>query len=457
MKVHMKKTLRNVMAATVASGLLLTACGNSDANRQQPKMDTSNLRPPVNNPQAGGEGAMAVPQGMRAPEANPQGVSAPKAQAAPVAPAASYAEAPAAQPQQKSGGMFDWMWKEKQPESPVNTMERRVPALNQGAVAQADTGLGAYQAAAPVAEVETFESYAQLSPQGNIVVADEVIMMDDTFTPIEQVAPAPAAAGYPNLGSVPLRPERVDAINEKDARMADLSDARAQSVAQGQALNAQIEADSEGSLMPWQDTAVAQAPVEQGDMDAEFAALVAADGHGEQVVILEENVRSVAVDQAPAPVAVASAQPWDMPLNAPAADSGWQPAPLEPQAQSHLTPQAQPYVTPQAQQFAAPQEQALAPQVAAAPQENEWVSLQQDPVAQMAVPVEQVDIAHSPEIAAVSSIPVVPQGEMAGDIQLTPPSAFGNSVRTLPDSRYASRRQAVYMQRYSRMQQAGGF
>ena len=437
MNAHMKHTLRNVMMATVASGLLLSACSTSDAEKQQPKMDTSSLRAPANNPQFA-NGEVAAPDGLRAPEGNPQNLAQDSAQVMPQLPQEDAMAAaqpmeevqPAAEPKKESGGLFSWAWK-KQPkaEPQVNTMERRVPVLNQDPSAEfAPAGMANYEAAAPVGDVDMSADMAlqqpQLAPQSDIVVADEVIMMDDTFTPVEQVAQAPVAeeGDYPSLASVPLRPERLDAVNEKDARMADLQAARDESAMQGQNLNTQMASDMEGSLMP---QTADNGAMTQSEMDAEFAALVAADkaaaaGHGQPVVVMEE-VPAVIVDngmdayeQAPAPITMVDSQP------------------LAPQ----LQPQTQPVEAPQA---------------------NEWVSLQQDPAAQMAVPVEQVDVANSPEVVAVSAIPVMPEGEVAGGIQLTPPSAFGNTVRTLPESRYAARRQAVYMQRYSRMQQAGDY
>lgn len=439
----MKKTFRNVLVASVATGLLLTACGSSsDAERQQPKVNTSNLRAPMNNPTF--DAGAAAQQGQ--PQMAVMDVSTPAGQADQYARADMGAQAQPA-PQQEKGGMFDWMWKEKQQQPQVSTMERRVPVQNQNPSADfAAAGLGSYEAAAPVAEVEmagdmNMQAAPQMAPQGDIIVAEEVIMMDDTFTPVEEMAqPQMQAQGdYPSLASVPPRPERIDAINQADARMADLEAARAESYAQNQSLNAQMGADAEGSMLASaepQMAAPANAPVAvagQSDLDAEFAALIGADAgalptSGQPVVVVEEQPAVVVSQdsdmyQEPAPIQMANANVPAQPLNAPMEDTNWQPAPLAPQTQPV--------------------------------QEGEWVSLQQDPQAQMAVPVEQVEVVGTPQVAAVSAVPVVPQDNAVGGIQLTPPSAFGNSVRTLPESRYAARRQAVYMQRYGRMQQAG--
>lgn len=419
MHIQTKNTLRTMLVISVASGLMLSACGfNKESRQQQPKMDTGNLHAPRNNPSFDGN-VMTMPQdGMRAPAGNPN--AAPQDEMM-QADARMQAQQPMqAAPQQKKGGMFDWAWARKPEQPQVNTMERRVPKLNQDPAVGADSmAMASYEAAAPVGNVE-MSGNAGLSPQSDIVVADEVIMMDDTFTP---VMPQKQVAGaYPNLGDVPPRPERIDAINQADARMADLEQARAETYAQTQSMEAQYAADAEGSLLPQAQpqTDVAIAP--QNDIDAEFAALVSADGGAGSVPVVIEEQPAVVVsggtgmyDQAPAPIAMAN--------SAPQGDSGWQPAPL--------TPQTQPV------------------------QENQWVSLEQPSAeAQMAVPVEQVDVS-SPQVAAVSPVPVMGGNNAVGGIELTPPSSFGPSVRTLPESRYAARREAVYMQRYSRMR--GGY
>lgn len=445
----MKKTFRNVLVASVATGLLLTACGSSSGEeRQQPKMNTSNLRAPMNNPTFDA-GAAAQQQ---EPQMAVMDVSTPAGQADKYARADIDAQAQPAQ-QQQQGGLFDWMWKDKQQQQQpqVNTMERRVPVQNQNPSADfAAAGMGSYEAAAPVGVVDMAADMdmqadmnaPQMAPQSDIVVAEEVIMMDDTFTPVEEMAQpqmqaqAEVQGDYPSLASVPPRPERVDAINQADARMADLEAARAESYAQNDSLNAQMGADAEGSMLASAEPQpMAPAANSAADVDAEFAALIGADAgalptSGQPVIVVEEQPAVVVSQegnmyQEPAPIEMASANVPAQPLNAPAEDTNWQPAPLAPQTQPV--------------------------------QEGEWVSLQQDPQAQMAVPVEQVDVVGTPQVAAVSAVPFVAQDNAVGGIQLTPPSAFGNSVRTLPESRYAARRQAVYMQRYGRMQQAGGY
>lgn len=407
MTIHMKRTFRTMLVVTVAGGLLVSGCAMNSGNaskQQQPKVDTSRLQPPPGNPQVAGNTMMKPQAGARAPQANPQSAPAAPARGAPQDDA--YAQHTTAQ--QKKSGMFDWAWARKQEEPPVNTMERRVPMLNQQSGADTDMGMASYEAAVPVGAVD-MRADMGLSPQHGIVVADEVIMMDDSFTPVRVEQPQ---GTYPSLASVPPRPERVDAIRAERGRMNDLEQARAQTYAQSRDLEAQIAADAPGSLRP-QTTA-------QNDIDAEFAALVAADRSAGQPMVIIEDEPAIVVsgnagmyDQAPAPITMA---------HAPAQDSGWQPAPLQPQTQPV--------------------------------RENEWVSLHQDPATQMAVPVEQVQVG-APRVAAVPSNAYVPDN-MVGGIQLTPPSAFADAgTRALPESRYAARREAVYMQRYSRMQRSG--
>lgn len=461
MTMSRKQSLRTVLAASVASGLLLSGCALWDKEPEQAKMDTSQLRAPSNNPQFSDNGnVMTLPENARAPSGNADMAMGLPVEdlAEPQMAQAEPAPAPAPMAKKEEKSWFSWAWANDEEAVPA---ERRVPKLNAEATGEMQLAgnMASYEQAAPVSEVN-MSADAGLEPYGDIVVADEVIMMDDTFTPVEQpqMADMPLDNGYPNLASVPLRPERLDAMNEKDARMADLQNARLESSYQNQELQAQMQSDAGETMMAGDMVAMAQAEAAPAaapsSIDEEFAALVAADpmtAEPEVVVIQEEETVVVShgmddgmgmYEQEPAPIVMANTQP--QPWDAPAVDSNWAPAPMAPQAE------AQP-VQPVMEQPLAPMQQPI--------QENEWVSLQQDPAMQMEAPVPQVDVASSPDVMAVSAVPVVPvgnepyyTGNAGGAIALTPPSAMGRSVRTLPESRYAARRQAVYMQRYTRMQ-----
>jgi hypothetical protein len=160
----------------------------------------------------------------------------------------------------------------------------------------------------------------------------------------------------------------------------------------------------------------------------------------------------IEVIQEPAPAVVVSqggAQPWDMPGQAV-------------QQQSMSAPVETVEIKRPAMQNWEPVPM-VQPQVAMGQpiQQDEWVSLQQDPATQMAAPVDEVVVSGSPQVASVSAVPVMPAGNVAAmggaGIQLVPPSSYGTSMRTLPESRYAARRQAVYMQRYARQADGGSY
>jgi hypothetical protein len=453
MTMGIKKTVRSMLAITVASSLMLSAGA----------VAAQNLRAPSQNPNAANSGGAQAMPAMRAPEANPNANV--KVGAQYHSPSQQNQPQPAPQvQQQEEGGFFSWLWRSSpsQPQQQVNTMQRRVPTLNQNPDAQVG---GNYQVAVPVPEVTMTAPMAQPVQQvpDSIIVADEVMVMDEPFRPmpLEQAG----ERTYPSLASVPPRPERLDALNEADARMADLQAARDQSMQQANSLDAQMAQDGGAILpqavpqqpepMPIPQTAMQQpapmtapatpAPLPQegygDDLEAEFAAIISGADSGaagvyndpQPVTVVEETTPPVVVsgdtqtwDQAPAPVQMAGVGQSGV------GQSGeWQPTPLV-EPQTAMTPQA-PVV-----------------------QQDEWVSLQQDPSAQMAVPVEQVSVGNTPMVASVSAIPVVPEGTMAGGIRLTPPSRYGQMVRTLPESRYAARRQALYMQRYAR-QNSGGY
>lgn len=444
----MKMTLRNLMVATVASSLLLSACSSNKENDQQAKV-TGTPRAPISNPHL--NGGMA-PEGARMPASNPNGDVG-----------AAYDAAPA-----KDEGMFSWAYRDA-PQPAATTAERRVPKFNQNPSAEfAANGMANYEAAAPVASVDAIQvqdAPAQdqwAAPHQEIIVAEELAVMDEPFTPAPMAEPQNSVAEgeYPSLASVPLRPERVEVIAEKDARMADMEAARAESMAQSQHLETQMAAD--GGWTPPAEEPVVGA---QSDIDAEFAALVGAEapavdaGYG-KVMTGDQYAQELAAAQA-AParfeaeaqevVVIEQSQPWEMPAGAPVESQA--PAPVEIASAPAPVMQSWEAVPVQVEQPAefAPMVEPQTDVVAV--QEGEWVSLQQDPAAQMAVPVEGVEVAVTPEVASVSAIPVVPVDDASG-IQLTPPSTYGRAVRTLPESRYAARRQAVYMQRYARQVQA---
>lgn len=464
----MKTTLRNLMVATVASSLLLTACSSGREDDQQAKI-TGPLHAPRNNPQLGNDGRMLPPaQDMRAPESNPGNAVGASYDMAPADDRDMTAMAPttAAPAQKQEKGMFSWLYREEQPV--VNTAPRQVPKYNQNPAAEfAETGMASYEAAAaPVADVDMaamdqpLEPVAAMSqdewaaPHQEIIVAEELAVMDEPFTATPQAAPAAAQGDYPSLASVPPRPERVDVIAEKDARMADMEAARTASQEQVASLEAQVEADG-GWTVPDGEPVAAQS-----DIDAEFAALVGAEtpaveeGYG-KVMTGDQYAQELAAAQQPAAdapemVVVEQAQPWELPAGSPAEEQA--PAPVEMANTAAPVTEAQSWEPVPAQVAVA--EPVMQPQTeVAAVQEGQWISLQQDPAAQMAVPVEEVSVSGTPEVASVSAIPVVPVEDASG-IQLTPPSTYGRAVRTLPESRYAARRQAVYMQRYARQVQA---
>lgn len=468
MTFQINKTLRSVLVATVASSLTLSACSGGSDDRQQPKM-TGELHAPAANPQLNAEGKTAHQMAaMRTPEGNGTGAVGSQYHAATPHQDDMMATAPTqmAPAQKEKAGMFSWL-KRDEPQQ-VNTMQRRVPALNRDPDVQMQASATAsYEAAAPVPEVSMASTMPVaeddwMAPQNDIIVAEEVVVMDESFTPMEMGdAKMDETGTYPSLASVPARPQRVDAIESRDVSMAEMEAARAESMEQSASMNAQIVSDMEGNDMGMQGDA-------QSDIDAEFAALVASEdsvamgegygevmsadsyaarmnGDGAEVVIIEEQTPAVIVsqevmqpweapgemNQAPAPIQMANTQRRPV--------QSWEPAPMvEPQTAS---------VEPQMMQ----------PQTEVVVQEDQWVSLQQDPAAQMAVPVEGVTVVGAPQVASVSAVPVMPADSGAsvnGGIQLTPPSTYGRATRTLPESRYAARRQAVYMQRYARQVQA---
>lgn len=479
MTIRMKNTLHGMMVATVAGSILLTGCGPSREEVYEPRM-SGELAAPKNNPKfAGSDQAsddQAAPEmaDMRAPEGN---------MSADVGAEYEVAEMkePYPQPQQQESGNFFTSLFGGKNEPAVDTTQRRVPALNKDGGDQASPmETASYEAAAPVEQVIEVQDAemgagAMPAPQSEIIVAEEVAALDEPFAPREN---ATLPKTYPSLATVPARPERIEAVREKEGRMADLADARSGSAAQQQALETQVAQEKEGSLLPQQSADEWQQPVQvaqpeaqpahQQDVEAEFAALVAAEQP--KIEALQEEPAA-----AQTPVAeAAQAQPWDVPAEATyQAPAPVEMAPAQPQVTVsqaepvQIMPQAQAVATqqpvviqPQAeQQQAMPTQWQAAPQVvpqnAVPVQEDQWVSLQQDPAAQMAAPVDGVTVGGAPEVVAVSPIPVVPEGgAAAGGIELTPPSAYGRAVRTLPDSRYAARRQAVYMQRYARQVQA---
>ncbi|MCH2546465.1 MAG: hypothetical protein MK052_02490 [Alphaproteobacteria bacterium] len=565
MTITMNKTLRNILVATAASSLLVAACSGNKDDRQQTKI-TGELRAPKSNPDLDGMGRPLPDESMlKTPEANPntrvgsQYKGVPAEQQPKVMATAPSQMSPA---QKEEKGMFSWLYADKaQPEAAM-PKQRRVPKLNDGPNTSVETQTvvsASYAAAAPVAAMEmgadvpafemeenyvlpgmeanvamhdqSQEEWERVKseieqgrtewsePQSEVIIAEEMVVMDEHFTPVEMED----TEAYPSLASVPSRPERVDAVgNSRNARMADMQQARMDSQQQNMQLNAQMASDMGGEM-----------PVESGglytenEIDAEFAALIAneipaendyqepqysadysadysMDSYGqvlpsdvqpmpayeavggEEVVIMESNrpQQMASLPQNPTMQQTQQAAPYVAPnqqalRRTPTAPS-WNanPAPQQeqivlqeppmepvilrqPPMEDPMMMQQQEPVMPTPASLASQQPKNLAmhqPQHSTiTPQnevivEGEWVSLYEDPAQQMAAPIDEVQVVPTPQVASVSAVPVMPEQNAAG-VQLTPPSTYNRATRTLPESRYATRRQAVYMQRYARQVQ----
>lgn len=352
-------------------------------------------------------------------------------------------------------------------------------------------------AQAPLAPAYSEPAYTEQAPAPIVHAQQEVIQQEvlqqETFVPAEptEMAAIPASNDYPVLSSVPPRPERLNAVEERDAKFVELENEYESSVAARQEQSAQVAHDTS---------------VDAGVNTAQAETSLAKDGYsgiqsyGEEIAIVEEQV------QAPAAVAVPAQETQVASLAEPAEGESyaWQSTSArrstgvvseQPQAASapvaeaapvqqfeeipvvaeqseavvveEYVPQAAPEAAPApvAAQVAAP---VVAPEAApvhiaepvaapapivspqAAPQtevaaveSSEWVSVDETP-AQTPVAVESAEVAVVPQTDSVALAP-------EANVVLTAPNVYGEkTVRVLPESRYSSRRQAVYTQQYAR-------
>ncbi|MBM3617618.1 MAG: hypothetical protein FJX23_03640 [Alphaproteobacteria bacterium] len=314
------------------------------------------------------------------------------------------------------------------------------------------------------------------------------VVQQEAYVPVEptEVAPIAAKNDYPVLSSVPPRPERLAAVEERDEKFVELEREYEASTAARQEQAAQVAHDTTV------DTAV----------DSGQPTSMAQDGYsgiqsyGEEITIVEEQVETPVASAAPveapaqeAQVATlsepAAGEPYAWQSNAAKRATGGEQhadttavAPVQTETASVQQFEEIPVVQEQSEavvieeyvhetapaQVAAPAPVAApvaepAPVVAAAPapvaapqaevaavEAGEWVSVDQTP-AQTVVPVESAEVAVVPQTDSVALAP-----EAAG-VTLTAPNVYGEkTVRVLPDSRYAARRQAVYSQQYARRQ-----
>ncbi|MGB1539889.1 MAG: hypothetical protein ACPG80_02930 [Rickettsiales bacterium] len=386
MKADMGKTLYGALLATVAGGVILVATQNTAHaagwfGKDEEPQEFQMRRPAGNPPASMGRGAPAGDeQVMRTPAANPtmEEQAGYQSQAgtgtgAVMQPSYSAPSAPAAQ---KRGGMFSWLYKDE-PAAELPAGPRKVPVGNRNPAAA--PAPASYQESVPVAGVDM----APLEPQEPMMLPQEPMMTGQV--PVEE--------GYPDLASVPPRPERLDAAAKKDDMMADLIAAREATQAQ----NADMAAFSPEEAFFAPQAQAAPVPMATADASATGDVVVGERDISAEFAALVSGGQPASANAAPV-----------------GAVSSWEPAPLVPVDGS----------------------------------QDEWVDVRQDPMMQASAPVPQVSVA-SQDVVAVSAIPVEPEWHGAGAITLTPPSGI-RQVRTLPESRYAARRQAIYMQRYAR-------
>lgn len=425
-----KKTFRAMVVATVACSVMLLGCASKDTTRDHVKINPKDLRAPIYNPQVV-DGRVVQPEGARAPEGNqglgtgsnyanpPSSLTMASADIAPIdeiaaAPAPVPVTAQSAPAQKEESGFFDWIWKDKPKANTapdVTNAERKVPVLNYEGAESSD---------------------AILAPATYDAVATNHVDVNDAsavgFVPAEPASVAPTSNGnnYPSLSSVPGRPQRLDAVQERDQKLADLQNEFNTTVSQRNELNQQVTHDNS----PASGASAAPTSLSQDG----YAGI---QGYGDEVQITPHNTAPKPVQQVAAPVAVTNVPVSQIPA-AYAPNTGAQHAPAATYQSEKPVVMGAP-----AAPLSAPTNHAVTPQTeVVAVQENEWVDLRQDP-AQQAIPVEGVEVASAP---AVSSVP--------GAITLTPPSSFtnGSAIRSLPDSRYAARRQSLYKQQYSHLQ-----
>lgn len=424
---HLKLPLRAMMVATVACGLALTACSSSNEGRQHSTIDRSSLRAPAYNPLLV-DGQVAENPNTRTPEGN-AGLgtgSSYQLKQDPVEQeiAAYHAEMDrqyAAAPSAKAEQEFQWPW-EDAPAPSLAQAPRKVPTMNQ-------QGMASDAMLAPT----TYEAIET----GEVVVSDA-----ESFVPVEGPFATPAASDdYPSLGSVPARPDRLQAVNEKADKFAELDAEYKNTTAAAQQLDAQIAYDASGTPMPLapqpqlvqpevafapsaEVTVAATAPAPVTEKDS-LAGLMRSSG------IYSPRISAQGGGAVGAPVA--SYEPVE---------------PAQPVAEvASIAPyEAQPVAEPVI--MGAPPAPLVAPQTAVTPvvtgevvavQENEWVDLTQG--SQGAVPVEGVAVAVVP---VVDSVPISPEA-----VALSAAAAYNGGYaidtrnRVLPESRYAARREAV--------------
>ena len=394
-KQQLATSWRKVLFTTVATSILLGGCSwaqdtfSRDSNDGQQARIEGNMRRPVGNVStgAGAEYAGSEEGDSRRPANNPGGAIG--------APTVDVSTPEHATPAPMSSN------------SPSPSAKRNSKGffsfLYRDDAQHAD-------AAAPTMERRV--------PQGNQNPDAAPVMADgaasfEAAVPVAGVEESQLAemnADYPDLANVPQAPQGVDPSVRKDALTADLSNARNESQNQQVALNAQVAADGPfDGVAPAPQTApvafdgapaaAAQAPASDADLQAEFASIVAAPAG------------------APATPQVASGeQPVIM---------GSPPRPLDTQIAMADT-------------NAAP-----APQIAPQTGGEEWVDVGGE-LTNQAVPVDGVAVSPAAEPIGVSPIPVAPTWN--GNSMAT---ATGG-IRTLPESRYAGRRQALATQRYAR-------
>lgn len=442
MQILMKQTIRNALVATVACGLMVSACASKDAKMQQPRADMSGLRAPAKNPgmKAAAAAEMKADELVQVVEPQAAVESANEEEVELVSSHAAYQPVPE---QKKS--WFDWGSSSEPAVAPQPQGERKVPVLNAEPV---EGVMAAAPADVVTEEVIMAQQPVAVNPSSNVIVAEEVAMFQDVYTPSAAPEAQPVNPQYPNLASVPLRPERLDAVQEADAKMVQLQQEQHQNMQQAAALEQQVAADAGESLLPAK-------PV----VDPEFASIVGANQnnaglqHGKEVVIIEQAQPVDYAAQAPVSYEAVENVQAEVPVAAPQAVTAPVVASVAPVVPAQPVIVEEEVVTqaPLAQDVVAPQAPVVASAApVAAPQAEEWVSLQADPAQQMAQPIEQVDVMQTPDVAYVSDA-VAPQA-----IALTPPSISVREQRVLPDSRYAARRQAVYAQRYNRVQLVDG-
>lgn len=308
------------------------------------------------------------------------------------------------------------------------------------------------------------------------------VVQQEAYVPVEptEVAPIAEKNDYPVLSSVPPRPERLADVEERNAKFVELEQEYEASTAAREEQAAQVAHDV--TVDSGQPTSMAT--------DG-YSGL---QGYGEEIAIVEEQVETPVASAAPEAAMAQEEQVASLAEPAQGEPYAWQSnaakrstgvaqhddtshvAPVQTETASveqfeeipvvqeqseavvieEYVPQAAPESAPV--QVAAPVAEP-APVVVAAPEaapviapqaevavvdSGEWVTVDQTP-AQTVVPVESTEVAVVPQTDSVALAPE------ASGVTLTAPNVYGEkTVRILPDSRYASRRQAVYSQQYAR-------